>query len=251
MSEVLFAHPMFAFYKEYTDKIDAIDSKIGDASSSGRAALNTLVKENTSYVAEAQQLLAPVFQIEDETERLVKMVTLQRLVRDFSTQLDAYVKANTVEAAEKVAEEERAKLLSERSDLQKMAKQLHGVLEITFKENEEALAALPKCPEGIRGATGPRGEMGRKIPKGFFYTIDGEEIEGPKTAAEAAKLAGVKTSELRVAVQAAYPDALPNEWTVTVGKKVIEAIREDDVNDTEDDSDDDDTADSGSVSFDD
>lgn len=219
-------NPLVDFYLVEVNKIAEIDSKIGDSGSSGRATLNALVRENTAYVASAQQLLGSIIQIEDETERLVKMQTLVReATKMFGPHLDQFVAAHTVKTPESEAasEEAKAALAAERSDAQKIAKQLYGALKIAL--SEEDFAQLPECPEGIRGAVGPRGAMGRKIPGGFSYTVNGEDMPALKTAAEVAKAAQVKTAELRLAVEAAYPDALPNEWTVTVGKSVVDAVR--------------------------
>lgn len=228
-------------YLVEVNKINEIDAKIGDSGSSGRATLNALVRENTAYVAAAQQLLGSIIQIEDETERLVKMQTLVREAsKMFGPHLDQFVAAHTVKTPESEAasEEVKAALAAERSDAQKTAKQIYGALEIVLKNDPEALAALPECPQGIRGVVGPRGAMGRKIPSGFSYTVNGEDMPALKTAAEVAKAAQVKTSELRLAVEAAYPDALPDEWEVTVGKALISAVRvevEDEVNEEDDD----------------
>lgn len=219
-------NPLVDFYLAEVAKIAEIDSKIGDSGSSGRATLNQLVRDNTSAVAEAHQLLGTVLQDTDEVGRLVKMQTIVREAsKMFGPFLDEFVAAHTVKTPESEAasEEAKAALATERGDSQKMAKQIYGALKIALSAEE--FATLPECPEGIRGAVGPRGEMGRKIPAGFSYTVNGEEMPLLKTAAEVAKAAGVKTSELRLAVQAAYPEALPNEWTVTVGKSVVDAVR--------------------------
>lgn len=219
-------NPLVDFYLVEVNKIAEIDSKIGDSGSSGRATLNALVRENTAYVASAQQLLGSIIQIEDETERLVKMQTVMReATKMFGPFLDKFVADHTVKTpeAESASEEAKAALAAERSDAQKIAKQLYGALKIAL--SEEDFNALPECPEGIRGAVGPRGAMGRKIPSGFSYTVNGEDMPALKTAAEVAKAAQVKTAELRLAVEAAYPEALPNEWTVTVGKSVVDAVR--------------------------
>ena len=238
--------PMVDIYVESVDRIHELDSSLGNTQATGRQVLNKLMDENKDVVAEAHRALQVITLEDDETRQLI-------FARVFATEgfkiasniVNAFVTANSPEVDEsQISDEKRTAILTERSAKQKLAKQMFGTLEMLLKTmgQEAQLAELPACPEGIKGAFGKRGEMGRKIVGNFFYTVNGEELPEVKTPAAAAKAAGVKTSELRLAVQNAYAEGTPDAWEVVVGKSTISATRIDDEGDDNDFDDEDESA---------
>lgn len=208
-------------YLKEVNKIAELDEKLGNTTSSGRVILNSVVKENPTFVAEAQRIAQVITLEEDPTKQVVMAQTFLRDVAKVASEIvDAFVKANSPEPTEdaKVTEEMKAAIYEQRSDAQKLAKQLYQVLALM----QIPMDGIPDCPEGIRGAHGKR-DLGRKLDP-YFITVEGEEL-GVLTAAKAAKAAGCKRSELQKAVEAKYPEGTPDHWIVEVNKKVISGVK--------------------------
>ena len=236
--------PLIDAYVDAVNQINELDEQLGNVQSSGRVAFNALVQANPDHVASAQAWLQEFKFIEDETQKLIWAHVLNQEAKKGNEVIQIFIKANSPEVAEStLKDDERTVIATQRSETQKLAKSLKGTLDILLKGETDLLASLPECPEGIRGAIGKRGAMGRKIESNFFYTVNGEEI-GVRPLAEAAKFAKLKASAIRRMVTEQYPDGTPDEWQVQVGMTVVHAKRDSSVvPDLEDDDDDEDTDD--------
>lgn len=213
-------------YLETINEIAELDEKLGNVQSSGRVAFNALVTAHPQFVAEAQSWLQSFLFLDDEVQQLVWASVLQTNSKKVTELIGSYIKANTPEVTESdVNADERTVLATARSETQKLAKSLRGTLDIMLKGEDEILATLPDCPEGIRGAIGPRGAMGRRIDNNFSYTINGEDL-GVMLPAEAAKAAKIKPSALRRMVTEKYPDGTPDNWSIQLGMTVVQAVRD-------------------------
>jgi hypothetical protein len=238
--------PLVDMLNTNVEQIHEIDSKLGDTRASGRQILNKLLDDNKGIAADARQVLHAWALDLDETRKVIFAQVLRtEAFKVASTVVNSFIDDNSPAANEAdMNEEQRAALYSQRSEIQKVAAQMSKTLEMLLKDDAEALAELPEVPAGLKGSFGKRGEMGRKIIGKFYYTINGEEV-GFKTPAEAAKIAGCKTSELRLAVTQAYPgDTTPDSFKVTVGETTVEAVRDTEADDVADDNDEDDSAES-------
>lgn len=236
--------PLIDAYLTSVAEIAELDEKLGNVQSTGRLAFNALATANPDMVARAQAWLQTFVFLTDEVEQLVWCHVLSANNKKVNEMVQTYIKANTPEVVEgTVTDDERTVVATARSEQQKLAKSLFGTLQILLKGDEDALAALPDCPEGIRGAIGKRGKMGRKIDSNFHYTINGEDF-GVMPLASAAKIAKLKAASIRTFVQEKYPEGTPDFWTVQVGMTVVKAVRDTSAPvEDEDDDDDDDTDD--------
>jgi hypothetical protein len=228
------------------NEIHEIDASLGDTRASGRQILNKLIDENKGVAAEARQtLFAWTLDTDPERKIIFAQVLRTEAYKAALAEVNAFIESNSPAADEQnLSDEQRAAKFAARSEAQKLASQMSKTLEMLLKDQPDLLAELPEVPAGLKGSFGKRGEMGRKIVGTFAYTINGEFV-GNKSPAEAAKIAGVKTSELRLAVTQAYPgDTTPNMFKVTVGEATVEAVRDTDADDVDDADDDDETAES-------
>lgn len=243
--------PLVDMLNTNVEQIHEIDSKLGDTRASGRQILNKLLDDNKGIAAEARQALHAWTLDLDETRQVIFAYILRsEAFKVANTVVNNFVDANSPAADEvNMTDEDRAALYAQRSELQKVAAQMGKTLEMLLKDDSEALAELPEVPAGLKGSFGKRGEMGRKIIGTFLYTINGEFV-GNKTPAEAAKIAGVKTSELRLAVTQAYPgDTTPDSFKVTVGNATVEAVRDTEADEVADNDDDDDESAESDATF--
>lgn len=243
--------PLLDMLTTNVDQIHEIDSKLGDTRASGRQLLNKLIEDNKGIAAEARQaLFAWTLDVDPTRQIIFAQILRTEAVKAALATVDTFIKENSPETDESnLNDEQRAALYAQRSELQKVAAQMGTTLKMLLKDDPEALAELPEVPAGLKGSFGKRGEMGRKIVGKFYYTINGEEV-GFKTPAEAAKIAGVKTSELRLAVTQAYPgDTTPDSFKVTVGNATVEAVRDTEADEVADNDDDDDDSAESDATF--
>lgn len=229
-------------YVAAVEGVEAFDAQLGNVTATGRAVLNTTVKENTPWVSEAQTWAQKITLEEDS---LKKVVLAQTFIREIDPICRAIVKdfidANSPDPSTiTLTDEQRAEIAAKRSEAQKLAKQLFGILDMDMILGKEAFQALdlPACPEGIKGSFGKRGSTGRRLEPAY-YTVNGEEVGVMKTA-DLAKRLDIKTSDINLAVEAKYPESTPDNWRIELGKHTIVATKP---SNTEEDFEDDESSD--------
>ena len=230
--------PIVQFYSDAAEKVAAIDEKLGDSNAARTNFFETLKTSYPVGVELATAIIAQITAIEDENIRAVVSFMVSR-ERSFNTFAFEYAtKTNPVVEAARLSDDERIVLYTDRSEQQKLAASLYATLKVLY--TDDILANLPACPAGKKGgAPGKRGLMGRKLPNGISWTIKGESL-GIMTTAKAAVAAGVKTSELRLALEKAYPESLPNPFTIVLSNgNNVNGSRSSTVVDDEDEDDED------------
>jgi hypothetical protein len=217
------AHDIVRFYLKDYNKVEELDEKLGDTAARGNAFMKSVAEQHNDAVAVANAIIEQLNAL-DDVQRAVAVHTIVN-DRDSRKHLKEFVEKNQPAETEQTATDaEIAQIWNDRSAACKRAGNLHNMLSMGTI-TEEQLALLPAPPQGKRGAApGKRGAMGRKLPKTVSWTIGDEEV-GVKSGPDAAKIIGVKTSDLRLAIENAYPDSTPVEFKVTInGKQVFGSI---------------------------
>lgn len=237
--------PLVMFYLKHVDEVHELDSQLGDKAAKGADFINSLKEQHPDAVAEAEQIIKSITENTDLAKRAIVVFMLTRN-RDFSRLATDYIAANQPKEEEQNQDVAAlAELWAKRSNAQKQAAFMYKGLELADFP-KEVFDILPTPPEGKKGvAPGQkRGQQGRHLPSPVSWTVttskeDGTTItedHGKQTGAQIAKICGVKSTDIRLAVEKAYPDSTPNEFTVTVGNKTIvgKVVTEDGAAPTED-----------------
>lgn len=214
-------------YKQAVSEVEAHDLALGDTAAKGNAFIGELRERNVEAAQTAERMIQQIKDMTDAEAQAVVAFIVSR-DREISRIATDYIKANepTSEAVEH-SNEEIARLWNERSIAQKKAAALFEAIKLSLGvEDDEALAAvIPALPKGKRGAAPgtKRGKMGRKLPAGIHWTVDGEDV-GEKNPKDVASLLKVKVSDVRTALEEAYPDTLPNVFEATINGKVVRGV---------------------------
>lgn len=212
--------PMIEVYVENYNKVIDFDEELGDVAAKGAAFMREVASQHPDAVAQARAIIEQIADLSDPA-RAVVIHTLTT-DRDFRKHLKDYVEQNQPPAEETNLTNERiAQIWEDRSEAQQQALFAYKMFTSGFLTADE-LALLPEPPQGKRGAAPgvKRGAMGRKLPKTVSWIIDNEEV-GIKSGAQAAKLIGCKAADLRIAIEKAYPDSTPSNFTVEVNSKSV------------------------------
>ena len=241
--------PLVQYYLKAVAEVQRAEEALGDSNAARSGFFDALMTRNPAAVATAERAIAQVNAMGDNEARAVVSFLLSR-EKSFASFASSFAKeANPQVEETRLSEDERNGLYLTRSDNQKMASAFWTTLSIVL--NKDELATLPECPKGRRGgAPGKRGKMGRKIPTGYVWSVNGEEL-GKLSTAAIAKTCSMKISELRLKLENAFPDSLPDEFTLSFttmeGKEVrlsatrddSDPIEEEEETDEEEDDDDD------------
>lgn len=242
--------PMVEVYIEEYNKVIDFDEELGDVAAKGAAFMREVAENHPDAVAKANAVIEQI-QALDDVSRAVVVHTITTN-RELRKHLKNYVETNQPKVEEVSLSNERiAQIWTDRSSAQQQALFIYKSFQSGFLTKEE-LDLLPTPPEGKRGAAPgvKRGAMGRKLPSTVSWIIDNEEV-GVKSGAEAAKLIGCKAADLRIAIENAYPDATPANFTVTVNDKEVHGtVVVDDPTHPDTSSDEDDTPDGEVGDFD-
>lgn len=236
---------MVEYYKNAVEEVHRADEALGDSNAARVSFFETLKANNSNAVAQAQRVIDSFNNMTDNEARAVVGFILSR-EKSFGTFAQEFAKAaNPVVEDTALSDEARNALYQVRSDNQKIATSMYATLSIILDKSD--LEELPECPKGRRGgAPGPRGKMGRKIPTGYAWTVNGEYL-GKLTTKDIAKACDIKIAELRLKLESLFPDALPDEFstsfTTVDGRSIALQGKLDDSDPDESDDDDDDDED--------
>lgn len=216
-------------FRQAVNEVEGYDHQLGDTTAKASAFIADLKEQHPEAVKQAEEILAQVKSMEDAPAQAVIAYLITR-DRDVSGIATAYIKANEPAPdpeAEKLSNDKLAEIWAARSMAQKKAAAYFGAIKVTLGvDNDEDLASvLPAVPKGLRGAAPgtKRGKMGRKLPAGIHWTVGGEEI-GEKDTKTVASVVGVSVSELRNALEKAFPETLPNVFEAEVNGKQVRGV---------------------------
>jgi hypothetical protein len=249
MTEVGPNAPLVAYYLKAVEEVQRADEALGDSNAARSGFFEVLKANNPGAVATAQRVVEQVNGMTDNEARAVVSFLLSR-EKSFGSFAHSFASAANPQVEEaRLSEDERNAFYLIRSDNQKIATAMFATLSIVL--TKEQLAELPECPKGRRGgAPGPRGKMGRKIPLGYVWTVNGESM-GKLSTKDLAKTLEMRIADIRLQLESSFPDSLPDEFaiafTTPLGKAVkLSATKDDndpvevDEPEEEDDDDDDD-----------
>lgn len=225
--------PIVQFYLTHVDEVEALDLELGDKAAKGADFINSLKAEHPTAVEMAEQMIKDITAME-EPARSIVIFSLTRN-REFTKIPTDYIAANQPKEEESNQQDAAvvAELWAKRSVAQKQALNMFKGLELA-EIDPSLMALLPACPEGKKGvAPGQkRGQQGRRLPSPVNWTVvtvtdDGVVTEDHpgKTGAQIAKVVGVKSSDIRIAVEKKYADATPDEFEVTFGNKTLKGVK--------------------------
>lgn len=217
-------------YRQAEAEVRELDIQLGDTAAKGNAFISEVKTRNEDAVKHANSIIESIKNMTDAEAQAVVAFIVSR-DREISRIATDYIKANEpTQEATTQSNEELAVLWNKRSVAQKKAAALFDAIKLTvgIEDNDELVATypeLPALPAGKRGAAPgtKRGRMGRKLPAGIHWTVDGEDV-GERSAKDVASMLKVKVAELRVALEEAYPDALPNVFETTINEKVVRGV---------------------------
>ena len=222
--------PLVSFYLKHVDEVHALDSQLGDKAAKGADFINDLKTQHPEAVEQADAIIKSITDMNDHAKRAIVVFMLTRN-RDFSRLATEFITANQPKEEETVQDTAAvAELWAKRSNAQKQAAFMYKGLELADFP-ADVFNMLPTPPEGKKGvAPGQkRGQQGRRLPSPVAWVVttaseDGTTItedHGQQTGAQIAKIAGVKSTAIRLAVETKYPDNTPNEFDVTIGNKTL------------------------------
>jgi hypothetical protein len=235
--------PLAEMYLAAVDAIARIDEQMGNATSTSSLMEN--LKEQYPHAVEVANKL--IEQIESEDDEVAKVVTAYVVIRHrpLGTLVNEYIRNNQPkDEAPKVDADTIARLYEDRKENVLVAQNMYSTLEVLHK-NKPEFGELPEKPKGIRGgAPGKRATMGRKVATNIDWTIAGEHIGSNKKTLDLAKLVGLTSAgAFRKALQEAYPDALPSEFSTKINGRDVAGKTVGSTPVVEEDDDDDDVAD--------
>lgn len=237
-------------YETHVDAVHAVDAELGDTVAKGANFFNELKASNVEAATKGQSILDEINAMTDAEAQAVVAFIVSR-DRGISAIATAYAVANQPTAeANKLSNDAIAQLWNKRSVEQRSASALRTALDLSPLP-EEFKAQISELPAGKRGAAPgtKRGKMGRKIPAGVDWTVDGEEV-GEKSAKDLASLLGVSVADVRNHLETTFVDALPKVFETTINGKVVKGVQGEPSTPAADDDDDTDTDDLGEIDFD-